>query len=202
MSKPSTTLEFIDALKAQKGFTSDYQLWKFLGWKQTTLSSYRTSRTAMARDHALRIADELGLSREYVIACVELERETSAPVRLVWESIAHRFRDAAASILLGLVAAAGFTHPAEAAAKKTISAESSAISPPIHYTCLRAWRFLRRWLAVSGLVLLAGCATHPATDAEIAELAAMRPQAARGLVHVKRTALCARDGRGVIHCDL
>jgi hypothetical protein len=67
---------------------------------------------------------------------------------------------------------------------------------------MRARGFLCKvLLTVLPILAAAGCATRPATDAEIADLAGMRLQSARGVVHVKQTALCARK-RGVVYCDL
>jgi hypothetical protein len=92
-------------------------VWKALGWKQTTVSGYRVGRTTMSRAHALRVAAEIGLPPEYVLACVELERETDETVRGVWQSIASRFRRAkAASIVLAAVGALAAGSPAPSAA--------------------------------------------------------------------------------------
>ncbi|MGH7144763.1 MAG: hypothetical protein ACREJ2_11645 [Planctomycetota bacterium] len=99
---PTITVEFLDALKARRGFTSDYQLWKFLGWTHTTMSNYRVGRSAaMCAAHAIRIADELEISRAYVLACMEAERERNDQVARVWRDLARALQGAEA------VAAAG-----------------------------------------------------------------------------------------------
>ncbi|HZT04327.1 MAG TPA: hypothetical protein VFA39_18920 [Steroidobacteraceae bacterium] len=123
MKVPATTVEFLDALKAQKGLTSDYQLWKALGWKQATMSSYRCGRTAMSGAHAIRIADELTLPRAYVLACMEAERENDDQVADVWQELARRLKGAAAIILIALLFGGG----AKNAIAAGVSAPSSAI---------------------------------------------------------------------------
>lgn len=107
-----TTVDLLDRVKSHRGFTSDYQLWKALGWKQSTVSGYRVGRTTLSRAHALRLASEVGLAPEYVLACIELERETDAAVRATWQSIAAKFRRQAASIVLGALALGALTSPA------------------------------------------------------------------------------------------
>ncbi|MDE2469468.1 MAG: helix-turn-helix transcriptional regulator, partial [Bradyrhizobium sp.] len=87
MQVPSTTIEFLDALKAKRGWTSDYQLWKGMGWKQTTVSSYRSGRAAIAGRHAVQIAEELGLPHAYVLACGNIEREKDPGVSRAWKAI-------------------------------------------------------------------------------------------------------------------
>lgn len=105
MNTPTKTIEFIDLLKARRGWTSDYRLAKELGWKQTTVSSYRIGRSALGGEHALRIAHELEMPEAYVLACVEAEREPAAEVAKVWRAIAESLSGiagrAAAVILVG-----------------------------------------------------------------------------------------------------
>lgn len=100
MTIPSTTVEFLDLLKAEKGLSTDYQLFKALGWKQGTMSSYRCGRTSMSGPHAIRVADELHLPRAYVLACMEAERERNGEVATVWRELARRLRHVAAAIIL------------------------------------------------------------------------------------------------------
>ena len=105
MKTPTKTVEFIDLLKARRGWTSDYRVAKELGWKQQTLSNYRSGRTSMSGPHALRVAQELEMPEAYVLACVEAEREPAADVARVWRAIAETLRGvagkAAAITLIG-----------------------------------------------------------------------------------------------------
>jgi hypothetical protein len=120
---PATTVEFLNALKALRGFRSDYQLWKWLGWTSTTISNYRSGRSAMGSAHAIQVADELSLSRAYVLACVEAERERNDQVAGVWREIAHRFKGAAAIILIACLVGGGVKNAIAAG----VSASASAI---------------------------------------------------------------------------
>lgn len=154
MQIPATTVEFLDALKARKGLSTDYQLFKALGWKQTTVSSYRRGRSAMAGPHAIRVADELGLPREYVLACMEAERENNDQVADVWRELAHRLRGIAASILLALLLGVGLLGYA-----KTALAAGFAALPVVPATsshCIYYVKLIMRWLG-----RLADCLNPP-----------------------------------------
>ena len=135
-----TTIELLDRLKAAKGLKSDYQLFKYLGWKQTTLSSYRIGRSRFGRAHAMRIADELALPREYVLACVELERETEPAARGAWQSIAQAFRGAATITLIACGALfAGTFSPANTGFAANVGPAGST-DRSIHYAKYRRGR--------------------------------------------------------------
>lgn len=140
MQVPTKTVEFLDAMKARRGLTSDYQLFKALGWKQTTLSSYRCGRTAMSGPHALKVADELGLPHAYVVACMQAERENNRDVARVWQSIAEHFRGAAASVLLALVLGVSLLGHA-----KTAAAAGFAALAPVSVSS-RSLYILLNWL--------------------------------------------------------
>lgn len=152
MQVPATTVEFLDALKARKGWTSDYQLWKALGWKQTTVSSYRNGRAAIAGKHAIRIADELGLPRAYVLACAEAERENNADVAGIWREIANRFRGAAAIILIALVGLSAYRDAQAAPGLERDVGRVRSVYPCIDYA-KRLARLAARILAGSGPVI-------------------------------------------------
>lgn len=141
MHLPSTTVELLDALKARRGLTSDYQLYKALGWHQTTVSSYRCGKTSMTGAHAIRIADELELPRAYVLACMEAERERNGEVASVWRELAAKLRRAAAAVILIALAAGLF--PAKSYAAQAV------MSAPAHLTQqdgLYIMRIVRRCL--------------------------------------------------------
>lgn len=146
MQVPVTTLEFLDSLKTLRGFSSDYQLWKYLRWTHTTMSNYRRGRSAMGGAHAIRIADELGLSRPYVLACMEAERENNREVAHVWREIANRFRGAAAIILIVLGALTSGETVRAAPALSHPGTNTRDTRPYIHYAKLlrRLARALQR----------------------------------------------------------
>lgn len=92
-----TSLDFLDSVKAAQGFTSDYQLSKYLNCTRGAISSYRTGRTFLDDEMACKIAHDLGLDSSYVLACIASERAKKPEVKAAW---AH-----AAEVLYGLAAA-------------------------------------------------------------------------------------------------
>lgn len=128
MKIPTKTVEFIDLLKARRGWT-DYRLAKELGWHQTTVSRYRVGRSTLSGEHALQVARELEMPEAYVLACVEAEREPAADVARVWRAIAEHLRGvagkaAAISLIAGGALLAGQKAPA-ANAVAPIGAQSN-----------------------------------------------------------------------------
>ena len=92
-----TSVEFLDSVKALKGFTSDYQLSKHLNCTRGAISSYRTGRTYLDDEMACKVAADLGQDSSYVLACIASERAKKPEVKAAW---AH-----AAEVLYGLAAA-------------------------------------------------------------------------------------------------
>lgn len=89
---PAKAFEFLDALKVHHGITSDHELWNTMAWRQSLVSAWRTGRLRISPKHGLRIADELGLPRAYVLACLEAERARDPTVAGVWLEVAKRYR--------------------------------------------------------------------------------------------------------------
>lgn len=141
MQAPLTTVQFLDALKSLKGLATDYQLHKAMGWHQTTVSSYRCGKSSISSAHAIRVADELGLPRAYVLTCMEAERENNDQVAGVWRELAHRLRSAAAIILivLGLLLPGPKAEATQAVA--AVSADLTSLSG------IYIMRSLLQWLA-------------------------------------------------------
>lgn len=86
-----TTIEYLDAVKAAKGFTSDYQLAKALGFSLSTVSSYRTGRRFFDDDAALTVALVLQLNPLEVIAAANAERAKTPESRARWEGLMEKF---------------------------------------------------------------------------------------------------------------
>lgn len=76
-----TTLFFLNAVRALHGLGSDYQLAKFLGLPQTTISNYRTGRSLMTEGICLKIARALDLNPAIVLLSVAHEREKNPEVK-------------------------------------------------------------------------------------------------------------------------
>lgn len=90
---PQGTAGLLDTLRHEKGLTSDYQLARHLHVPQTTISNYRNKKSFPDEVMACRIADELGLPRAYVLACVAAERAERAKnndVAETWRDLAKK----------------------------------------------------------------------------------------------------------------
>lgn len=70
-----TTLEYLDAVKAAYNITSDYQLAKKLGISTTRISNYRTGRSVMEDDLAVKVAYLLDKNPLTVLADAHILRE-------------------------------------------------------------------------------------------------------------------------------
>jgi len=86
-----TTLDYLAACKAQLGIESDYALAKKLGISQTGLSNYRTGRSRMDDDVALKVADILQLHPLQVIAAANAERAKTDEQKARWLNLVEKF---------------------------------------------------------------------------------------------------------------
>ncbi len=68
---------------------TDYRLAKILGLSKTAMTRYMRHGGGMSSDVGLKIAKELGLDANYVVACLAHEREQSELVRPVWAALAE-----------------------------------------------------------------------------------------------------------------
>lgn len=95
-----TTVEFLDAVKSRHGFTSDYQLSKYLDCTRGGISSYRTGRTFLDEDMAYKVATDLDLEPGYVMACIASERAKSPEVKAAWKHTAELLYGIAATVVM------------------------------------------------------------------------------------------------------
>lgn len=95
------TLRLLDAVKRQRGLSSDYQLGKALGVSSSRLGNYRSGRiSTMDDDLAVRVADLLGRPRGAILAALAAERAKSDDVRKAWREAVKRLGGVAAGVLL------------------------------------------------------------------------------------------------------
>lgn len=109
-----TTIALIDALKRRHGLKSDYELAKHLSLTRAAVSHYRSGRNSFDDLIALRVADELGLSRAAVLAAMAGERSRHDDVRRTWRDAVKRLGGVAAAALLAM--GGGPTPPSAGAA--------------------------------------------------------------------------------------
>jgi len=102
-----------------KHHASWYGLIALMEVHKNTVYSWKGGHTVVDRRFAPRIAELLGESAEYVLACLEADKEHDAEVLKVWERIASKFH--AASVLLAwmLVLGVGSSEKAEASPSPT-----------------------------------------------------------------------------------
>ncbi|WP_333609166.1 helix-turn-helix domain-containing protein [Arsukibacterium sp.] len=87
------TTDFLNDLKAVYGLTSDYQLAKKLSVNTSTIGNYRSGRSYLSDEMALKVADLLEIDPLIVMACVHAERymkQGSAEVFDFWCGVADR----------------------------------------------------------------------------------------------------------------
>lgn len=85
------TNQYLDAIKAKHGLTSDYQLAKLMGIRQSTISGYRAGRSHFDDLMALKVAELLGIQPIEVIAAANVARAKTTEVRKVWIDTFTRF---------------------------------------------------------------------------------------------------------------
>ena len=100
--KLETSQDLLNRVRAKQG-ASWYGLAKLLSTHPNTVYNWKGGHTVVDRKFAPRIAELLGESAEYVLACIEADREQDAEMQKVWERIAAKFRSHAASVLLASV---------------------------------------------------------------------------------------------------
>lgn len=86
-----TTNQYLDAVKAKHGLTSDYQLAKLLGIRQSTISGYRAERSHLDDLMALKVAELLSIDPMEIIAAANVERAKTAETKRVWTTAWERF---------------------------------------------------------------------------------------------------------------
>ncbi len=89
------TIQYLDEAKRVKGFTSDYQLSKALGWGRQKISNYRNLPQHMDNEAAREYAEFMGLPVFEVIANMEVQRAKDSGHKKAWERLAKLSKQAA-----------------------------------------------------------------------------------------------------------
>ena len=85
----NTTTALLDEVREAKGLRSDYALAKLLNVRTQTITSYRTGRTQMSDEMALRATRVLGRAAAPVFAQLAAERANDPEVAKVWADAAR-----------------------------------------------------------------------------------------------------------------
>src|SRR5258708_481107 len=100
-----TCRDLLDEIKRKHGLRSDYALAKHLEVRVQLISNYRNRRSFPDEVMACRLADELGLPRGYVLACVAAERADRAEkddLADTWRALAKKMGVTVALVLIGV----------------------------------------------------------------------------------------------------
>lgn len=95
------TQQYLQAVKAALGITSDYALAKALHITPSTVSGYRAGRSRIDDDVALTISEILKLNPLVVIASANAERAKTPEQRARWSGVMEKFSASFNSLLLG-----------------------------------------------------------------------------------------------------
>lgn len=87
MRKLESVTDLLEALKEERGWTSDYRIAKELGIPQTTLSNWRCGNRAPGEAHALAIGEALKISPLMVLAISAVERSEDKAARKAWSAV-------------------------------------------------------------------------------------------------------------------
>ncbi len=98
------SVEFLDAVRARHGLTSDRKLAAFLELEQPRVASYRTGRRTLDPEACVAVARALELPPEHVFASVQAERAKRTDHRRIWERLAKIAKHAGAAVVLAYAA--------------------------------------------------------------------------------------------------
>lgn len=146
--KLETSLELLERMRVALGGVSYYRIAKVLQVRGSAVARWKAGKGGMARELAPRIAELLAESPEYILACLEHDREPSADVRRIWKRIAEAFRSKAAAIALTLIGGWGLLSAGNPVSALQISPADPAgqVDRDMHYTKRRRrlrWRWWR-----------------------------------------------------------
>lgn len=83
-----TTKQILDLIKKKYDLTSDYQLFKFTGWGQSTISNYRKKPQYLSDAHAIQAANLLEMPAGFIMSCIHAERAKNKTVKEEWKNAA------------------------------------------------------------------------------------------------------------------
>lgn len=83
-----STTDWIDAVKAKLGIQSDYALAKHWNVSRALISKYRTGAEYLSEETAAKVAADLEVKLEFVLACAAGERARMPSARAAWAHLA------------------------------------------------------------------------------------------------------------------
>jgi transcriptional regulator with XRE-family HTH domain len=146
-----TTRDWLAAVKAKHGMTSDYQLSKALHVTRSAVSKAQSGRQYMDDSTAIRVAELLEIDPLEVISSVNAERAKEPRERELWERAAAAFRGTASALFLSALALAGVPGEMRAGSHNQ---NSGSARPTVATECTLRVRRGRRALPRLGLLAL------------------------------------------------
>lgn len=95
------TIEYLDAVKAKRGISSDYALAKALQIGQSAIIGYRARRRIIDDEVSLSIAQILEINPLEVIATANAERAKTPEMKARWTGVMEKFSASFNALLLG-----------------------------------------------------------------------------------------------------
>lgn len=125
--------EWIDRVKKQHGWDSDYRAAKELGLSRNTISNYRGGiRQTFDEDVAIKVAHALKVPVESVLVDQVMERTKDSEARSAWQRVLQGLSGVAAGLLVacGLIGTPTPSH-----------ASTASITAPL-YIMSNRWRYI------------------------------------------------------------
>lgn len=145
--KPVHVADYLTAVKKKVGITSDYALAQHLGVSRQAVSQWQSGTHIPDLDVCWKIADELGIGHDTVIASVELERAIRAGKALqeaTWlsrlNSLGNGLKKGAGTTLAAAIFSVGFSASPDAQARALVDAAASTGQASRGFTAYTLWR--------------------------------------------------------------
>lgn len=121
--------QLLDSIKSRHSIPSDYKLAAFLGVVPGAVKHWRHGRSLPDARVAARIATELEMDPDVLVAELEAHRAQSDETRALWQRIATRLQAGAVhSALLAVLVALGFTTTTPSAHATVTEPSHTAVS--------------------------------------------------------------------------
>lgn len=126
--------EWIDRVKAAKGWESDYRVAKELSLSRQTVSGYRGKIPTMDEETSMKVAHVLELNPAVILADQAMERARNDEARQAWQTILERLGGLAAGVLI--VVGLTLPPPSAAATVTPFSTASEGAGSSVYYVKL------------------------------------------------------------------
>lgn len=95
-----TTIEYLEQVKAARALPSDYALAKVLGISHQSIMQYRSGRSALGIETAMKVGEILGIDGHAVYAHGQIERAKKPEISDFWKTVSEKFSESFKTLLL------------------------------------------------------------------------------------------------------